>query len=136
MIIITLVFVILYIGALLGWLKPFSDITMVARLEPIIFTIIGFYFGRMPARENERNLREEIERQAKKSEADQLNREQIQQEREILEEKIKNVQTILYFAEKNCVSSLRENNLSAARSEISTETLRHSLKTAMNVLNS
>lgn len=136
MIIITFVFVILYVGALLGWLKPFSDVTMVARLEPIIFTIIGFYFGRTPAVENERNLKEEIERQNKKAESARLDREQIQQEREMLEEKLKNVQTILYFAEENRVSNLRENKLSAAKSEISTETLRHSLKTAMNVLNS
>ena len=69
MVILTLIFVVLYTVALLGWLKPLSDVTMVMRLEPIIFVIIGYYFGRLPSQQNEETLKEEISRQTKKADA-------------------------------------------------------------------
>ena len=136
MVIVTLVFVILYAGVLLGWLKPLSDVTLVMRLEPIVFAIIGFYFGRMPAQQNEQNLKEEIDRQIKKADVAQTSCEQAQQEREALEEKLKNVQTILTAAENKFSSKLRGDKMFAANDESSVEILKHSLKTAVNVLNS
>src|SRR5437588_2591965 len=45
MVVLTLAFVSLYGAALIGWLKPLADEKMVLRLEPIIFVIIGYYFG-------------------------------------------------------------------------------------------
>ena len=136
MVIPTLIFVVLYAGALLGWLKPLSDVTLVTRLEPIIFTIIGYYFGRLPAQQNEQTLKEEITRQTAKADAAQNLREQMRQEREALEEKLKNVQTILQAADSGRSSAVRGEKPSAAGSENDLEILRHSLKTAVSVLNS
>lgn len=136
MVILTIIFVLLYTGALLGWLKPLSDATMVMRLEPIIFTIIGFYFGRLPAQQNEKTLKDEINRQINKAEIALNSRELVQQERESLEEKLKNVQTILIAAENDSSYEFRGEKSSAANDENRVEILKHSLKTAINVLKS
>jgi len=48
MVVLTLIFISLYGAALVGWLKPLADEKMVMRLVPIIFVIIGYYFGRLP----------------------------------------------------------------------------------------
>jgi hypothetical protein len=95
MVVLTLVFVSLYGAALFGWLKPLPDDRMVMRLEPIIFAIIGYYFGRLPAQQNERTLKQEINRQAQRADASQSAKEQALQSREALEEKIKNVRAAL-----------------------------------------
>src|SRR5438876_12042305 len=89
MVVLTLVFVLLYGAALVGWLKPLADEKMVLRLEPIIFVIIGYYFGRLPAQQTERTLKDEIGRQTQKADAAQHAKEQAQQSRESLEEKLK-----------------------------------------------
>ena len=136
MVILTLIFVVLYAAALLGWLKTLSDVTLVTRLEPIIFTIIGYYFGRLPAQQNEQALREEITQQTGKADAAQNLREQTRQEREALEEKLKNVQTILQAAGGGRSSATHGEKSPAAGSENDLDILRHSLKTAVSVLNS
>src|SRR5262245_12032843 len=63
MIVLTLVFLLLYIAALVGWLAPLADDKMVLRLEPTIFLIIGYYFGRLPSQQVESTLKDEITRQ-------------------------------------------------------------------------
>ena len=68
---------------------------MVSRLEPIIFVIIGYYFGRLPSQQNESTLKDEINRQTQKADAAQHAKEQAQQARESLEEKMKNVRAAL-----------------------------------------
>jgi uncharacterized paraquat-inducible protein A len=95
MVALTLIFVVLYAAALLGWLKPLSDVTIVTRLEPIIFVIIGYFFGRLPTHQNEKTLKEEINRQTQKADAAQHAKEQALQVRESLEEKVKNAKEIL-----------------------------------------
>jgi len=95
MVILTLVFISLYAAALLGWLRPLSDITMVTRLEPIIFVIIGYYFGRLPAQHTEKSLKGEINRQTQKADAAGHANVQALLERESLEEKIKNTRIVL-----------------------------------------
>ncbi len=95
MVALTLIFVVLYAAALLGWLKPLSDVTIVTRLEPIIFVIIGYYFGRLPAQHNEKTLKEEINRQTQKADAAHQAKVQVHLERESLEEKIKNAKAVL-----------------------------------------
>ncbi len=95
MVVLTLVFVGLYAAALLGWLKPLADDKMVIRLEPIIFAIIGYYFGRLPGQQNERTLKSEINRQVQRADAAQAAKEQAQQTTEALEEKVKNVKSTL-----------------------------------------
>jgi len=42
-----------------GLAQPLADEKMVLRLEPIIFVIIGYYFGRLPGQQNEKTLRNE-----------------------------------------------------------------------------
>src|SRR5882724_3814436 len=95
MISLTSIFVVLYASALVGWLKPLADEKVVLRLEPIIFVIIGYFFGRLPSQENENSLKSEINRHASKADAAQYSKEQAQQVTEALEEKVKNAKAIL-----------------------------------------
>jgi hypothetical protein len=95
MVILTLIFVFLYAAAFSGKLDPLRDSTMLLHLEPIIFILIGYYFGRLPAWQNEKSLKDEITRQIQKADAAQYAKEKAQQDREMLEEKIKNVKTTL-----------------------------------------
>jgi hypothetical protein len=95
MITLTLIFVLLYASALIGWLKPLADEKMIVRLEPIIFVIIGYYFGRLPSQQNENTLKGEINRQTQKADAAQHAKEQAQQASEALEEKVRNARAVL-----------------------------------------
>jgi hypothetical protein len=76
MVVLTLVFISLYGAALVGWLKPLPDQKMVLRLEPIIFVIIGYYFGRLPGQQNEKTLQHEVSRQTQRADASQSAKEQ------------------------------------------------------------
>ena len=95
MVLLTTGFVVLYGLALLGKLRPLADVSMVSRLEPIIFVIIGYYFGRLPGQQNEQTLKEEIGRQTQRADAAQHARETALQTREALDEKVKNARTAL-----------------------------------------
>ena len=95
LIIITLIFVLLYAAAYAGKFDPLKDNTMLLRLEPLIFILIGYCFGRIPARQCERFLKNEITRQTQKADAAQYAKEKAQLERETLEEKIRNTRTSL-----------------------------------------
>ena len=95
MLFLTIAFVILYALALSGRLKPLPDTSLVARLEPIIFVIIGYYFGRIPGQQNENTLKTEIARQTQRADAAQHAKEQALQSREALDEKLKNVNAVL-----------------------------------------
>jgi hypothetical protein len=107
MVLLTLIFVVLYGFALLGKLRPLSDISMVTRLEPLVFIIIGYYFGRLPGQENEQTLKDELGRQTRRADAAQQATEVALQSREALDEKIKNARTALDHApqERNSVST-------------------------------
>ena len=95
MVFLTLVFLALYGLALLGKLRPLDDASMVARLEPIIFIIVGYYFGRLPSQQNEQTLKGEIDRQTKRADAAQHARESALKTSEVLEEKVKNARKAL-----------------------------------------
>ena len=94
-IVLTFAFVILYGMALIGKLRPLADLSIVSRLEPIIFVIIGYYFGRLPGQQNELTLRQEIERQTKIADAAQDAKETALQSREALDQKVRNARTAL-----------------------------------------
>jgi len=130
MIVLTLIFVVFYTAALLGWLKPLSDIAMVTRLEPIIFVIIGYYFGRLPAQQNEQTLKDEIIRQTQKSDATQQAKEKANQECEALEEKIKNAVSVLSISLPKAKS---EKDFTATES---TAAFQQSVNSALNILKS
>lgn len=91
MVALTLLFVSLYVATLFGW----GGEAHITRLQPIVFVIIGYYFGRLPAQANENTLKNEIDRQSRKADAAQQIKEKAQQEREVLEEKIRNAQITL-----------------------------------------
>lgn len=129
MVFLTVGFVVLYGLALLGKLRPLADSSMVTRLEPIIFVLIGYYFGRLPGQQNEQTLKEEIGRQTQRADAAQHAKESALQTREVLDEKIKNARTAL------AADPLTAANGSAkALDNVNTE--RRSVETALGILSS
>lgn len=136
MVALTLIFVVLYAAALTGWLQPLADEKMVARLEPVIFVIIGYYFGRLPAQQNEKTLKDEINRQTQKADAAQHAKEQVQQTREALEEKVKNTRAALLAAGPGISSKGLSEGHDNANGGGREEALRYSVAAAVNVLNS
>jgi hypothetical protein len=134
MVALTVVFVLLYAAALIGWLKPLADASMITRLEPIIFVIIGYYFGRLPAQQNEKTLKDEISRQTQKADAVQYTKEQAQQEREVLEEKLKNVKASLSVGSHGVSSSrLESREFNMGLKDVSAN---QSIETALKILDS
>jgi len=95
MVLVSVALVVIYVAALLGWLRPLADITLVARLEPIIFVLIGFYFGQIPVNQDRKFKRRELERAFGKLEATQEAKELVQRERDALAEKIHNARIAL-----------------------------------------
>ena len=95
MVLLMLAFVVLYGFALVGKLRPLADVSIVMRLEPLLFIVIGYYFGRLPGEENEQTLKDEIGRQTRRADAAQQATEAAVQSREALDEKIKNARTAL-----------------------------------------
>ena len=140
MVILTLLFVTLYAAALIGWLRPLADITMITRLEPIIFVIIGYYFGRLPGQQNEKTLKDEITRQTMKADATQQAKEQAQREREVIEERMKNAKAALLpglnEASSDAPSSpTTDSGHGVAPTEMN-GAVHHSIKTAVRILES
>jgi hypothetical protein len=134
--VLTLVFVLLYGAALVGWLKPLTDEKMVLRLEPIIFVIIGYYFGRLPGQQNEKTLKDEMGRQTQKADAAQHAKEQALQSREAVEEKLKNVNAALTSGAPNLAAGASAESHGKAGIPIIEDGLRHSAAIALKILNS
>lgn len=135
MVVLTLIFVGLYGAALLGWLKPLTDDRMVMRLEPIIFALIGYYFGRMPSQHNERTLKQEINRQTQRADASQSAKEQALQENQTLEEKIKNVKATL-SSEHTAAAATSVDTASVSGATRAQTGLPHVVEAALRMLNS
>ena len=90
----------------------------------------------LPGQQNEKTLKEEIGRQTQKADAAQYAKERLQQVRESLEEKMKNVRTALASsasagAAKGLAGRPDKIDVPAGESE-----LRQAAKTALNILNS
>jgi hypothetical protein len=136
MIALTFVFVLLYAAALMGWLTQIENERMVSRLEPIIFVIIGYYFGRLPSQQNESSLKEEILRQSQLADAAQHARELAQQSREALEEKVKNVATALSSGAPGVAVKHLAESLDSHGGALKEDALRQSIAVALNILNS
>lgn len=134
MVALTLIFVLLYVAALFGRINPLKDVSIIARLEPIIFVIIGYYFGRLPAQANENTLKNEINRQSQKASAAQQIKEKAEQEREVLEEKIKNAKITL--APQMSGDSMSEKAKTATPSIELTGNTRQAIQTAVKILES
>lgn len=134
MVVLTLVFISLYGAALVGWLKPLADEKMVLRLEPIIFVIIGYYFGRLPGQQNEKTLQQEVSRQTQRADASQSAKEQALQSNEAVEEKLKNVKATLASDSAAFVSGSGSHSLRSAT--VRDEDLRPVVNAALRILNS
>ena len=119
MVLLLVVFVLLYALAFSGKLDPFKDNSMLLRFEPVLFILAGYYFGRWPARHSEKFFRDEIARQAVKVDAAQYAKEKTQQERDSLEERIKNAKKTLMAIDPSGGSAGRQPNLEAVRSAVS-----------------
>lgn len=131
MLFLTLAFVILYALALTGKLRPLPDVSLVSRLEPIIFVIIGYYFGRIPGQQNEGALKAEITRQTQRADAAQHIKEQVLQSREALEEKLKSVKAVLDVPR---VDSALDGNGNTVESDRNLQSIGQSVVTARRVL--
>ncbi len=131
MVILTLIFVLLYAGVFIGWITTTDAIK---DLQPIIFVIIGYYFGRLPSQQNENSLKEEINRQSTKANAAANAKEKALQEREALEEKIKNVKAALSIG--NIEASLTNSESDANKSVVRNGSAFNSIETALKILSS
>ena len=138
MISLTFIFVILYIAALAGLFKPLDKDKwdIFARLEPIIFVIIGYYFGRLPAQQNEKSLKDEINRQTQKADAAQHIKEKAGQEREVLEEKIKNASLVLTKQVDDPPHGGAGGTQKTLNTTDTSGIVNNSLETALSILNS
>jgi hypothetical protein len=136
MVALTIVFVGLYGAALIGWLKPLTDDKILVRLEPIIFVIIGYYFGRLPAQQNEKTLKEEIGRQAQKADTAQEKKEQAESDRAIAHEKIKNTKAALGSSVPTAPTEGLATTLSIEDEAVNPAALRQSVIAAIKVLES
>jgi hypothetical protein len=130
MVLLTLTLVLLYAAALIGWIKPLLDEKMALRLEPIIFVVIGYCFGRLPAQHNEQTLKGEITRHAQRVDAVQHAKEQALEALAALEEKVKNV-----TAAVTPIAS-RKRHEERSGTQGADETLNGSLVAALEILNS
>lgn len=93
MVIITLVFVVLYALSLakVGGLVEGA----IKELQPIVFVIIGYYFGRLPSEQVEGALAKQVRDQANNAAAGRNAERTAAVERGIFEEKIKNTKALL-----------------------------------------
>jgi hypothetical protein len=110
------------------WFQPFIDDRIIMPLQLLIFVVIGYYFGRLPSYQNEQTLKNEIIRQTQRADAAQHAKEQAQQAREALEEKIKNLKTVLAPAVR-----ASGDDLSAPGRN---DSMRSSVVTALSILSS
>lgn len=109
---------------------------MITRLELIIFVIIGYYFGRLPAKQNEKTLKDEIGRQTQKAEAAQHAKETALQSREALEEKMKNVSAALTSAAPAMSAAKFAEDIHRTSGPINEDGLRYSMGAALRILDS
>ena len=123
----TIILLSLYFAALTGWLRPVSDLTMIARLEPFLFLIFGFYLGRIPLRERDRGRRKANEDLLRKLEVALLQKDQANLERVVVEEKIRNARIAL---QSEVSSPARDDD------ECGRNASPRAIATAINILNS
>lgn len=134
---LTTIFVVLYILALVGVLGPLTDDRLVGRLEPILFVIIGYYFGRLPAQQNEQTLKQEIDRQTAKADTAEQATQQLNGLQQAMQEKLKNTHAVLKAAEPTPEQAGVPGVLSDERGTLPPDSdLRQTVAVALRVLES
>ncbi len=136
LLVLSLLFVLLYAAALFGWLRPLADTTLLSRLEPIIFLVFGYYFGRSPSRQSEKIFAAEIRRQKQTAEAAQHSKERAQLRQEIIEEKLKNAKTALRSDSSEILRSVLPENGGHMRMLANGASNRSAIGTALKILDS
>ncbi len=138
---LTALFVLLYAAALLGWLHPISDDKLITHLEPIIFVIVGYYFGRVPSAQTEKSLKDEAERQAKgrataEKDKDSALRDKAEAEKKTgaLEQKIKSAKATLASAAPEAEPATLAVTLGKGAAGVGEPQLRQTLAAAARVL--
>lgn len=138
MVILTAVFVLLYIGALFGLISGADTpqkLQTLTRIESIVFVIIGYYFGRLPAQATEKTLKGEIERQTQKADQAEEKKSNAEGDKRALQEKVKNAKAAL----GSTLPEAPQAGLAATLSKTTTpptDALRQSVLAAVNVLES
>ena len=117
MILLTIVVVALYGLALAGQLRSLPDQSILSRLEPVLFVVLGYYFGRLPAQQNEQSLRNEIKDLTKRAEAARQGREVALQSHEALHERTKNAWKALASGSHSSGTSAGTANAGADRNQ-------------------
>jgi len=143
MVILTVVFVGLYAFALFGAFQPLKDLSIVTRLEPIIFVIIGYYFGRLPSVQNEKALKGEIDRKSGEANDARKEKDAAVEARadqgakaKATEQKLQDVKTTLATTFAGGPSPQGAAMLSGAtRSDSSDAGIRQTVVVALNILN-
>lgn len=132
----SIIFISLYLLTLTGKFDSFREREMFAHLEPIIFVIIGYYFGSLSARQGEKMFKDEINRQTHRADAAQAAKEQALKICESLDEKIKNAKIVFSDvpAAPPRIKSPTDNNHNAVITR--EQSLRNSVATAINILKS
>jgi hypothetical protein len=136
MVILTAVFVLLYIGALFGFVPggATQDQQTLTRIEAIVFVIIGYYFGRRPAQATEKTLKGEIERQTQKADQAEKEKDTAEGDKRTLQEKVKNARAALGSTVPDAPPVGLAANLSKTMPP--PDALRQSVLAAVNVLES
>lgn len=130
---ITLAVALFYAAAVVGWISPSPSSQLLARLEPILFVLIGYHFGRLPSQQSEHTLKQEISRQTQRADAAQHAKEHAQQAREALEERMKNVRAALVAAPSDIKAPA---NRPRDLDDFDEKAFRRSVATALHILNS
>jgi hypothetical protein len=67
--VLTLIFVALYVAGIIGVWRGDSAVNSkaITLLQPIVYVIIGYYFGRMPAEKTENALKEQADKKDKEA---------------------------------------------------------------------
>jgi hypothetical protein len=134
MVVLTVTFLCLYILALFGWITASSDTALLTHIEPIMFVIIGYYFGRMPGQQNEKTLKDEIGRQTEKTDHAQQEKDKVQKHAAALEQKVKGVRAALASAAPGVPLTEFAPTLSRTPDAAPAAALSHAVVAALNVL--
>ena len=68
MVLLTIVFVGLYVLGLVGWPSFATNKDVVGPIGPFVAIIIGYYFGRLPGEKNEQSLQQQVNQRTREAE--------------------------------------------------------------------
>jgi hypothetical protein len=141
MVALTLVFVGLYGLALMGLISPLKDDQTVVKLEPIIFVIVGYYFGRLPGQQNEKTLRDAVSREVRQSQEARQKEDEAQMREsdqrghvQALEQKLRSVGATLGSVAPEIPTDELAPVLSKGGGTTTEAALRHSVAAALRIL--